>query len=77
MQAADKSYQSSLQTYNSNKEALNITKQRYDAGLVNTLDYNTALTNYNKSQNDMIEAQYQVIFRSKVIDYYVGNPITL
>ncbi|MDB5015315.1 MAG: transporter [Mucilaginibacter sp.] len=77
LQAAEKSYQSSLQTFNSNKEALNITKQRYDAGLVNTLDYNTALTNYNKSQNDMIEAQYQVIFRSKVIDYYVGNPIVL
>jgi outer membrane protein len=75
--AADKTYQSSLQTFQSNKEALNITKQRYDAGLVNTLDYNTALTNYNKSQNDMIEAQYQVVFRSKVIDYYVGNPITL
>jgi outer membrane protein len=77
LQAADKSYQSSLQTYQSNKEALNVTKQRYDAGLVNTLDYNTALTNNNKSQNDMIEAQYQVIFRSKVIDYYLGNPITL
>jgi outer membrane protein len=77
LQAADKSYQSSLQTFQSNKEALNITKQRFDAGLVNTLDYNTALTNYNKSQNDMIEAQYQVVFRSKVIDYYVGNPITL
>ncbi|HEY8780823.1 MAG TPA: TolC family protein [Mucilaginibacter sp.] len=77
LQAAEKSYQSSLQTFNSNKEALNVTKQRYDAGLVNTLDYNTALTNYNKSQNDMIEAQYQVIFRSKVIDYYIGNPIVL
>jgi len=77
LQAAEKSYQSSLQTYQSNKEALNITKQRYDVGLVNTLDYNTALTNYNKSQNDMIEAQYQVVFRSKVIDYYLGNPIVL
>ncbi|MDF2430744.1 MAG: outer membrane protein [Mucilaginibacter sp.] len=77
LQAAEKSYQSSLQTFNSNKEALNITKQRYDAGLVNTLNYNTALTNYNKSQNDMIAAQYQVIFRSKVIDYYVGNPLVL
>ena len=77
LQAAEKSYQSSLQTYQSNKEALNITKQRYDAGLVNTLDYNTALTNYNKSQNDMIEARYQMIFRSKVIDYYIGNPIVL
>ncbi|MFI5136728.1 MAG: TolC family protein [Sphingobacteriales bacterium] len=77
LQAAEKSLQSATQTYNSNKEALNITKQRYDAGLVNTLDYNTALTNYNKSQNDMIEAQYQVVFRSKVIDYYLGNPIIL
>ncbi|MDB4903513.1 MAG: transporter [Mucilaginibacter sp.] len=77
LQAAEKSYQSSLQTYESNKEALNITKQRYDAGLVNTLDYNTSLTNYNKSQNDMIAARYQMIFRSKVIDYYIGNPIVL
>jgi len=77
LQAAEKSYQSSLNTFNSNKEALNVTKQRFDAGLVNTLDYNTALTNYDKSQNDMIEAQYQLVFRSKVIDYYLGNPITL
>ena len=77
LQAAEKSYQSASQTFESNKEALNVTRQRYEAGLVNTLDYNTALTNYNKSQNDMIEGKYQVIFRSKVIDYYLGNPITL
>ncbi len=77
LQAADKQYQSATQTFNSNKEALNVTKQRYDVGLVNTLDYNTALTNYNKSQNDMIQAQYTVIFRSKIIDYYLGNTITL
>ena len=77
LQAADKQYQSALVTFDSNKEALNVTKQRYDVGLVNTLDYNTALTNYNKSQNDMIEARYGVIFRSKVIDYYLGNTITL
>ena len=77
LQAADKSYQSAIRTFESNKEALNVTKQRYDAGLVNTLDYNTALTNYNTAQNNMIEGQYQVVFRSKVIDYYLGNPITL
>lgn len=77
LEAAEKSYLSAKQTFDSNKEALNITKQRYDAGFVNTLDYNTAITNFNKSQNDMIAAQYQMIFRSKVIDYYIGNPITL
>ncbi len=77
LHAAEKSYQSALQTYQSNKEALNVTKQRYDAGFVNTLDYNTAVTNYNKSQNDMINAQYTMVFRSKVIDYYLGIPISL
>src|SRR6185312_12743822 len=33
LQAAEKSYQSASQTFESNKEALNVTKQRYDAGL--------------------------------------------
>ena len=77
LHAAEKSYQSALQSYESNKEALNVTKQRYDAGFVNTLEYNTALTNYNKSQNDMINSRYNMIFRSKVIDYYLGNKIEL
>lgn len=77
LQAADKQYQSATQTFEANKEALNVTKQRYDVGLVNSLDYNTAVTNYNKSQNDMITAKYTVIFRSKIIDYYLGNTITL
>ncbi len=77
LQAADKQYQSATQTFEANKAALNVTKQRYDVGLVNSLDYNTAVTNFNKSQNDMIQAQYSVVFRSKIIDYYLGNTITL
>jgi outer membrane protein len=77
LESAEKSYESAAKTFESNKEALNVTKQRYDAGLVNTLDYNTALTNYDTAQNTMIEDQYLVVFRSKVIDYYLGNPMTL
>lgn len=76
-QASEKQYQSSLRTYQANKDAFNVIQQRYNVGLVNSLDYNTSLTNLNKSQNDMIQARYQMVFRSKVIDYYLGNPITL
>ena len=68
LHAAEKSYQSATQTFLANKDAFNIVQQRYTVGLVNSLDYNTSLTNYNKSQFDMIQAQYTVIFRSKVID---------
>ena len=77
LNAANKQFQSATQTFEANRDALNVTQQRYDVGLVNSLDYNTAVTNYNKSQNDMIQAQYSVIFRSKIIDYYLGNTITL
>ncbi|RVT98205.1 TolC family protein [Mucilaginibacter limnophilus] len=77
VQAADKRYQSAIQTYNSNKVAYNAILERFNVGLVNSLDLNTALTNLNKAQFDMIQAQYQLVFRSKVIDYYLGNPITL
>ncbi|TWR26501.1 TolC family protein [Mucilaginibacter pallidiroseus] len=77
VQAADKKFQSAKQTYQANKEAFNVIQQRYNVGLVNSLDYNTSLTNLNKSQFDMIQAQYEVVFRSKIIDYYLGNPIKL
>lgn len=77
VQSAQKSYISAQQTYEANKAAFNTIQQRYNVGLVNSLDYNTSLTNYNKAESDMIEAKYTLIFRSKVIDYYLGNPITL
>ena len=77
VQSAEKSYISAQQTYQAQKDAFNIIQQRYNVGFVNALDYNTSLTNYNKAETDMIEAKYTVIFRSKVIDYYLGNPITL
>ena len=77
VRAADKKYQSTQQTYQANKDAFNVIQQRYNVGLVNSLDYNTSLTNLNKSQFDLIQAKYEVVFRSKIIDYYLGNPIKL
>lgn len=77
VRAADKKYISAQQTYQSNKDAYNVVQQRYNVGLINSLDYNTSLTNLNKSEFDMIQARYELIFRSKIIDYYLGNPIIL
>lgn len=77
LNAAVRKYQSAQQTYQADKDAFNVIQQRFNVGLVNSLDYNTSLTNYNNAQNNMIEAKYEVVFRSKVIDYYLGTQITL
>jgi len=76
LRAAEKRYYSAQTAFQSSKEAFNVIEQRYAVGLVNSLDYNQAQTNLNKAQFDQIQAQYDFIFRSKVIDYYLGNPIT-
>jgi len=75
LRAAGSRYGSTLNTFNAQKDAFNVIEQRYNVGLVNSLDYNTARTNRNKAEIDFIQAKYDVVFRSKVIDYYLGKQI--
>ena len=76
LRAAEKRFYSAQTAYESTKEAFNVIEQRYAVGLVNSLDFNQAQTNLNRAQFDQIQARYDFIFRSKVIDFYLGNPIT-
>jgi outer membrane protein len=76
LRAADSRYRSTLNTFNAQKDAFNVIEERYNVGLVNSLDYNTARTNRNKAEIDFIQAKYDLLFRSKVIDYYLGKPVT-
>ncbi len=76
LRAAEKRYHSAQSAFNSSKEAFNAIQQRYGVGLVNSLDLNQAQTNFNKAEFDLIQARYDLIFRSKVIDFYLGNPLT-
>ena len=76
LRAAEKRYHSAQTAFESSRDAFNVIEQRYAVGLVNSLDFNQAQINLNKAQFDQIQARYDLIFRSKVIDYYLGNPIT-
>ena len=76
LKAAESRYVSTENTYSAQKDAFNVIEQRYNVGLVNSLDYNTAITNRNKAEIDFIRAKYDLVFRAKVIDYYLGKQIT-
>lgn len=75
LKAAESTYESTTNTFNARKEAFSVIEQRYNVGLVNSLDYNTSLTNKNKAEIDMIRAKYDLLFKAKVIDYYLGKQI--
>ncbi|WP_316771677.1 TolC family protein [Pedobacter frigiditerrae] len=76
LKAAESRYESTGNAFTAQKDAFYVIEQRYAVGLVNSLDYSTAQTNRNKAEIDYIQAKYDLIFRAKVIDYYLGKQIT-
>lgn len=75
LKAAESRYRSTTNTFQAQKDAFNVIEQRYAVGLVNSLDYSTSQSNMNKAEVDMIQAKYDLLFRAKVIDYYLGKQI--
>ena len=73
--AAKQRYSSATVAFESAETAFKATKERYDIGMANSLELFTAQTERSKAEFDLIQAKYNVIFRSKIIDYYIGNPI--
>ncbi|MBC6111581.1 TolC family protein [Pedobacter sp. CCM 8938] len=75
LKAAQSRFVSTQNAFNAQKDAFYVVEQRYNVGLVNSLDYSTAQTNRNKAEIDFIQAKYDLLFRAKVIDYYLGKQI--
>jgi len=76
LNAAKSRFTSTQNAFEAQKDAFYVIEQRYNVGLVNSLDFSTAQTNRNKAEIDFILAKYDLIFRAKVIDYYLGKQIT-
>lgn len=75
LKAAQSAFESTSKTFAARKESFSVIEQRYNVGLVNSLDYSTSQTNKNKAEIDMIRAKYDLLFKSKLIDYYLGKQI--
>lgn len=75
VRAAESRFRSTANAFAAQKDAFYAIDQRYGVGLVNSVEYSTALTNRNRAEIDSIQAKYDLIFKTKVIDYYLGKQI--
>jgi outer membrane protein len=73
--AATKTYASSAKAVKAREEAFRMTKQRYDAGASNYVDYQVSENNLFQAKSDQVRAKYDLIFKKKVLDFYQGKPI--
>ncbi len=75
--AAYNNYLSSNEAVESYKESFRYTEQKFNVGLVNSVDYNVAKTDFIRAQSDLLQAKYSYILRIKILDFYKGIPIAL
>jgi len=75
--AAYNKYVSSNEAVESYKESFRYTEQKFNVGLVNSVDYNVAKTDFTRAQSDLLQSRYEYILRNKILDFYKGIPIKL
>ena len=69
-------YYSSIDAVESMLEAFEYTSEKFDVGLVSSIDYNIAKNNLSKTQSDLLQAKYEYLLRLKILDFYNGEEIT-
>ncbi|MBI2270131.1 MAG: TolC family protein [Bacteroidetes bacterium] len=72
-----KKYIASKKAVEANEESFKYSEQKYNVGALNVFDYNLAKTKLAKAKSDLVQAKYDFVFRSKVLDFYQGKPLTL
>ncbi len=75
--ASLKRYVASEKNVEALEEAFRYTEQRFNVGMVNTLEYNDAKNRLTTAQSELLQAKYEYVFRVQILDFYIGNPISL
>ena len=75
--ASLKKFKATQQALVSMEESFKYTETRFEVGLVNTVDYNMAKNQLIATQSDLLQAKYDFIFKTKILQFYQGQPITL
>lgn len=75
--AAMQRYNASISTLATTQKTYDFAKKRYEVGLLGTFELITNQNNLNKSMMDKLIAQYEYVFRMKVLEFYKGMGLKL
>jgi outer membrane protein len=75
--ASLKKYAASGKRVEASEESFKYAEQRFNIGMLTALDYNNSLNDLQRAQSEMLQAKYDYVFKTKVLDFYMGIPITL
>jgi outer membrane protein len=59
------------------EEAFRYAEQKFNLGMLTSFDYNVSKNNLTKARSELLQAKYNYIFNTRILDFYRGIPIDL
>jgi outer membrane protein len=70
-------YEASLEKYQATLETSNLSDERFTQGIINSVDYLVTKTNLIVAESQLLQSKYRLIFSYKILDFYLGIPLSL
>jgi len=70
-------YNASLQKVAAQEESFKYTQQKFDVGMMTSFDYNNSKKDLTKAESDLLQSKYDFIFKTTILDFYMGKPISI
>lgn len=77
VKASSTKYLAAKRAVDAAERALAFAVKRYQIGMINTYEYTATQNSFMSASSAALSAKYDLIFKMKVLDYYMGNPIKL
>ncbi|MDP2423017.1 MAG: TolC family protein [Bacteroidales bacterium] len=75
--ASFKKYNASNKKVIATQESFKYADQRFNLGMLTSLDYNNAKKELQRAQSEMLQSKYDYVFKTKVLDFYMGLPLSI
>lgn len=75
--SALKRYNSALKQNAATEAAFRMAEERFELDDMTMLEYQDAKLKLTQAQSDLLQAKFELIFKMKVLDFYMGNEIKL
>jgi outer membrane protein len=70
-------YEASKENYTATLEASNLSDEKFKQGVINSVDYLVSKTNLIVAESELLQSKYNLIVSYKIMDYYMGIPLSL
>lgn len=76
-QAARKAYLANEKAVNARMQSYTYSERRYKVGVMNAIEFNQAKNSLVKSEADLLRAKFDYVFKTMILDFYQGIPLSL